>query len=60
MTCTTIRVTSGEARMVGTRGAVAILLALALLACSNGPADCKARTGDGICVDDIANAAATE
>jgi len=44
----------------GTRGAVAILLALALLACSNGPADCKARTGDGICVDDIANAAATE
>jgi|KBSSwiS6_1023812.scaffolds.fasta_scaffold02012_6 hypothetical protein len=46
--------------MVGTRGAVAILLALALLACSNGPADCKARTGDGICVDDIANAAATE
>ena len=47
------------ARMRQARGSLAIMLALALLACSNAPGDCKARTGDGICMDDIANEAAT-
>ena len=46
------------ARMTQARAPLAIMLALALIACSNAPGDCKARTGDGICVDDIANEAA--
>ena len=47
------------ARMRQARGSLAITLALALLACSNAPGDCTARTGDGICMDDIANEVAT-
>ena len=45
--------------MTQARAPLAIMLALALLACSNAPGDCTARTGDGICMDDIANEAAT-